>query len=186
MLRITLYPHTSTMHRDRSSSWFGGPERASASALDQALPDHRWVRLASLGMVLLVLPSLLRLPTSALLQGKLDPSLWGAVHANPGATVPVIVRETDPHTEVAESLVRGLGGTITYELPMIGSFSATLPARALPALTSSPAVLTVSGDGKVRATSVDMSQYDGYSPNNIWDDVLQLPRLGDQFDGTGF
>jgi serine protease AprX len=185
MLRITLYPHTPTMHRDRFSSWFEGPERASASVLDQALPDHRWGRLASLGMVLLVLASLLRLPTAALLQGKLDPSLWGAAHDHPSARIPVIVREADPRSEAAEAMVRGLGGTITYELPMIGSFSATLPARALPALTSSPAVLTVSGDGKVRATGVDMSQYDGYSPNNIWDDVLQLPRLGDQFDGTG-
>jgi len=185
MLRITLYPHTPTMHRDRSSSWFGGPERASASVLDQALPDHRWVRLASLGMVLLVLASLLRLPTAALLQGKLDPSLWGAVHDHPSATIPVIVREADPRSEAAEALVRGLGGTVVHELPIIGSFSAQVPARALPALTGSSAVLTVSGDGKVRATGVDMRQYDGWSPNSIWDDVLQLPRLGDQFDGSG-
>ena len=136
-------------------------------------------------MVLLVLASLLKLPVTALLPAKLDPSLWGTAGANPGATVPVIVRETDPHTEAAEALVRGLGGTITYELPMIGSFSATLPAHALPALTSSPAVLTVTSDGKVRPTGVDLSQYDGASPNNIWDDVLQLPRLGDKYDGTG-
>src|SRR5438128_3812236 len=173
------------MQRDRSSSWFGGPERAPAIVLEQAVPDHRWGRLASLGMVLLVLASLLRLPTAALLQGKLDPSLWGTAHEYPSATVPVIVRETDPRSEAAEAVVRGLGGTVVHELPIIGSFSAKIPARALAALTASPAVLTVSGDGKVLATGVDMSQYDGYAPNNIWDDVLQLPRLGDQFDGTG-
>ncbi|HEX9411730.1 MAG TPA: S8 family peptidase [Actinomycetota bacterium] len=185
MLRITLCPHTLTMQRDRSSSWFGSPERAPAIVLDQAMPDHRWGRLASLGMVLLVLASLLRLPTAALLQGKLDLSLWGAAHDHSSATIPVIVRETDPHSEAAEALVRGLGGTITHELPMIDSFSAKIPARTLPALTSSSAVLTVTGDGRVRATGVDMTQYDGWSPNNIWDDVLRLPRLGDEFDGTG-
>ncbi len=69
MLRITRYPHTLTMQRDRSSSWFGGPERAPAIVLHQSVPDHRWGRLASLGMVLLVLASLLRLPAAALLQG---------------------------------------------------------------------------------------------------------------------
>ena len=136
-------------------------------------------------MVLLVLASLLRFPTAALLQSKLDPSLWGAAHDHPTATIPVIVREADPRSEAAEALVRGLGGTVIRRLPIIGSFSATIRARALPALTASSAVLTVAGDGKVRATGVDMSQYDGWSPNNIWDDVLQLPRLGNQYDGTG-
>jgi serine protease AprX len=182
---VTLDRHTPTMQRDRSRIRFGGPERAPAIALERPAPDHRWGRLTSLGLILLVLASLLRFPTAALLEGKLDPSLWRAAHDHSSATIPVIVRESDPHSEAAEALVRGLGGTVTYELPMIGSFSAKVPGHALPALTASPAVLTVSGDGKVRATGVDMSQYDGYSPNNIWDDVLQLPRLGDQFDGTG-
>jgi len=185
MPRITRSPHTPTMQRDRSSFRFGGPERAPALVFNQAAPDHRWGRLASLGMVLLLLAALLRLPAALLVEGRLDPWLWRIARAHPTSSVPVIVRETDPRSEAAESLVRGLGGTISYELPMIGGFSATLPAHSLPALAASAAIQTVSQDGKVRATGVDMSQYDGYSPNNIWDDVLQLPRLGDQFDGTG-
>src|SRR5438034_6632362 len=185
MPRLAPSRHTSTMQRDPSRFWFGGPERAPAIAVERSAPDHGWGRLTSLGLILLVLASLLRFPAAALIPSKLDASLWRTAHDRSGATVPVIIRETDPHSEAAEALVRGLGGTVIHELPIIGSFSAKVPGRTLPALTASPAVLTVTGDGKVRATGVDMSQYDGYSPNNIWDDVLQLPRRGDLFDGTG-
>ncbi len=185
MLRITLYPHTPNMQRDRSSSWFGGPERAPAIVLDQAVPGHPWGRLASLGMVLLVLASLLRLPATALLQSKLDPSLWGAAHDHSSATIPVIVRETDPRSEAAEALVRGLGGTVIHELPIIGSFSARLPAQSVPALASSPSVWRVWADGRVHATS-DTTTLNSQAANTVWQKSIRLIQARNAgYDGSG-
>ena len=173
------------MQRDRSSLQVGAPERVPALILPEGAFDRAWARVASLGLVVLFVASLLRFPAAALIQSKLDPALWRVASNHPSQRVPVIVHETDPGSEAAESLIRGLGGTVTRELPIIGSFSAKVPARALPVISASPTVRTVSSDGRVRATGIDLSQYDGYAPNNIWDDVLQLPRLGDQFDGSG-
>jgi serine protease AprX len=66
----------------------------------------------------------------------------GSVHANRAAHLGsgVIVRARAGRTAAAEALVRRLGGTMREELTLIGGFSASVPAKALPALESGRAV----------------------------------------------
>ncbi|TMK83882.1 MAG: hypothetical protein E6G44_11035 [Actinobacteria bacterium] len=172
---------TSTMQQ-RPGLRFDEWRRSRPSGLAFPVDDRRWVRLATVGMLLLVIASFLRAPSlPALGTSKVDPALWRFAEDHPDSKVSLIVRESAPRSEAAESLLRGLGGTVTHELPMIGSFSATLPARALPRLAGSPVVTTVWADGRIRAQTVDMSQYDSWAPNTVWDENISGPR----YDGTG-
>src|SRR5687767_9772166 len=81
---------------------------------------------------------------------KVDPGLVQAMEDAPGSTLQLIVKEAAPASAEAERLVRGLGGAITHQLPIVSGFSALLPAEALPRLAGSPAVALVWGDGEVR------------------------------------
>ncbi len=74
---------------------------------------------------------------SAILAAKVDPGLVRDAATAPGSTLHVILRETIPASESAEHLVQGLGGTVTTELPIVGSFAATVPASALVSLARS-------------------------------------------------
>jgi len=105
-------------------------------------------------------------------EGKADPALLRVAAQHPHSTVPLIVREGQPTSDEAERLVRSLGGTVGYELPIVGSFSAHLPAGSLPALVDSPAVLRVWSDGTLRATSSNLSQYDTASPDTSWQSTI--------------
>ncbi|GAB4566163.1 MAG: hypothetical protein Kow0047_17340 [Anaerolineae bacterium] len=60
--------------------------------------------------------------------------------------VRVIVRSAGP-SGAAMAVVRGLGGEVLMELPMINAFVATVPGRAIARLTQSPGVLSVTPDG---------------------------------------
>jgi serine protease AprX len=110
---------------------------------------------------------------SALL--KADPGLLAAASSHPSAEVPVIVRETTPSSDAAERLVRRLGGTVTYELPIVGGFAARVPGRAVRALASSADVAVVWGDGKLRMSSV-MGQFSSWAPNTTWQKNIRLPQ----------
>jgi hypothetical protein len=83
--------------------------------------------------------------TSAPLPAKADPALADARRA-PSSTLPVIVRESTPASTLAEALVRRLAGHVTHELPIIGRFSADLPARGVTELSRSSSMLKVWGD----------------------------------------
>ena len=115
---------------------------------------------------------------------KVDPSLSVRAGRHPHARLPVIVRETRPAHHDAEALVRRLGGTVSHELPIIGSFSAVVPGDAVGSLAASGDVLRVWGDAHIAPSSVDMRQYDTYQPNTVWRDALRLPSLPG-YDGTG-
>src|SRR5688572_10176474 len=84
-----------------------------------------------LSVALVIVASLLLPVARASLLPKADPALLHEAWAHPSSSLPVIVREVSPASDEAEETVRRLGGTVTHELPIIGSFSGRLPARAL-------------------------------------------------------
>ena len=117
--------------------------------------------------------------------GKVDPGLLHAMTDAPDSTLPLIVKETDPASDEAEHLVRGLGGEITHELPIVSGFSALLPAEALPELAGSPAVGLVWGDAEIRMTSTGTSGYDSWSPNTAWRQSIRLSQIEGSYNGSG-
>ena len=54
---------------------------------------------------------------------KEDPALVAAAERAGTAQMAVIVREARPASSGAEALIRRMGGRVTHELPIIGSFS---------------------------------------------------------------
>jgi serine protease AprX len=138
-----------------------------------------------LTVALAIVASLLLPVARASLLPKADPALLHMARTHPDSSVSVIVREAAPGTDAAERLTRELGGTVTRDLSIIGSFSARLPGRSLVPLLSSPSVLKVWGDGKVRMAGVDMSQYDSWGPNTVWRSAIKLPQIGARYDGSG-
>jgi serine protease AprX len=103
----------------------------------------------------------------------------------PGSTLRLIVKETAPASDEAEHLVRGLGGAITNELPIVSGFSALLPADALPELAGSPAVGLVWGDARISMTSGSTNWYDSKSANTAWRQAIRLTSVDDQYTGSG-
>jgi serine protease AprX len=84
----------------------------------------------------------------------------------------VIVRARPGREARAEAQVRRLGGTVRMRLRIIDGFSASLPARAVAALRSSDAVLSVSQNRTLEAQSSSYStaydpSSDGYSMSSI-------------------
>lgn len=69
--------------------------------------------------------------------------------ANLGAAVSVLVRELAPATDLAERSVRALGGAVTTDLPIVGGFSATVPADRLPELAGAPGVVSTDASAAV-------------------------------------
>ncbi|HEX9716966.1 MAG TPA: S8 family serine peptidase, partial [Actinomycetota bacterium] len=122
---------------------------------------------------------------SALVSAKVDPGVARVAEAAPGSTLPLIVRETVPSTDAAERLVTGLGGTVTHELPIIGAFSARLPASELPALAGSDSVGLVWGDGRIRMSSTSTSVYDSAAPNTAWRQSIRLTQVEGNYNGAG-
>jgi serine protease AprX len=117
--------------------------------------------------------------------GKVDPGLLHAMVDTPDSTLQLIVKETAPASDEAEHLVRGLGGAITHQLPIVSGFSALLPAEALPELAGSPAVGLVWGDAEIRMTSGSTTGYDSWSPNTAWRQSIRLPQVEGSYTGAG-
>ena len=116
---------------------------------------------------------------------KVDPALVTAATLAPGSTLPLIVRETVPASDAAERRVRDLGGTVERELPIVGGFSATLPASALSELARSDAVGIVWGDDEIRTQSTGTSAYDSWDPNSSWRKAVRLAQVEDEYTGAG-
>jgi serine protease AprX len=156
----------------------------AATACEIATPTSLR-RSTILSVALAIVASLLLPVARASHLPKGDPDLLHAAQAHPDSELSVIVREATPDSYAAEALTRELGGTITHELPIIGAFSARVPGRSLVPLMASSSVLKVWSDGRVRMTRVDMSQYDSWAPNTVWRSVIQLPQVGNKYDGSG-
>ena len=95
----------------------------------------------------------------------------------------MIVREANPSSETAERLVRANGGRVTHELPIVGGFSAVLPAKALNPLAMSRSVSHLWSDGRVTMSDVNMNKFDSMAPNTLWQSIIKLSSV--QWDGTG-
>jgi len=125
-----------------------------------------------------------RLPTfPALAAAKTDPSLTAAATAHPDRTLQVIVRATNPSSDAAEQLVRSDGGQVMRKLPIVGGFSAVVPAASLAQIAQSSAVTRVWADGKVRMSAVNYAKFDALTPNTLWRSYIKLPSVA--WDGTG-
>jgi len=116
---------------------------------------------------------------------KVEPGLAAEAASAPASTLHVIVRETLPSTDDAERLVKDLGGTVTYELPIVGGFSARLPGSALADLALSDTVGLVWGDGEIRMSNSPTSLYNTLAPNTAWRQSIRLNQIDQVYDGTG-
>lgn len=81
-----------------------------------------------------------------------QPELLGLAQSQPAAWVSVVVQKAGA-APAAEALVRGLGGAVTQDLPIINAFGARLPAGAVRQLAASPAVRWVSLDAPLAASA---------------------------------
>ncbi|HEX2069593.1 MAG TPA: S8 family serine peptidase, partial [Actinomycetota bacterium] len=121
---------------------------------------------------------------------KVHPEVLRAAEADPSSLLPLIVREASPRSDAAEQLVEGLGGTVTHDLSIIGSFSAKLPGARLDSLLVSPHVVKVWGDGRIQMLDEDdilddgTEKYDRASPNRVWQKAIRLADAR-PYDGSG-
>jgi serine protease AprX len=116
---------------------------------------------------------------------KVDRSLQRLLGSTSARPVRVIVRESVPATSSAERVVHTLGGTVRTELPIIGGFSALVPARGLAPLAASPAVSGIWSDNHIQMASSDMNQFDDWPIDTVWKQNIRLPRAQRAFDGSG-
>ena len=85
--------------------------------------------------------------------------------------IDIIVRETNPASNVAESLVSTLGGTVRQNIDLIGGFSATLPASRISSLVANPSVEAATPDSTVQllansfGENTEVAAYDGSMPH---------------------
>jgi len=160
----------------------------AASTPRPTVLSHRAVRSVAAGVALILMAVLGIQPhpdASAAIAAKVDPGLAAEAAAAPASALHVIVRETLPATDDAERLVQALGGTVTYELPILGGFSATMSGSALSDLAQSDTVGLVWGDGKIRMSSAPTSLYNTLAPNTAWRQSIRLNQVDSVYDGTG-
>jgi serine protease AprX len=105
------------------------------------------------------------------------------------ATESVIVRETDPGSDLAERLVARLGGRVVAELSIIGGFAAEVPLPALPLLEADPAVAAATVDGTVQLQA-DTSSWAAdpltyRESGSLWKTAVRFTRA-DTFWSAGF
>jgi serine protease AprX len=159
-----------------------------AAVITRPVPSHRTVRslAAAVALTLLAVVGVQPRPDgSSAIAAKVDAGLAARAAVAPASTVNVIVRESLPSSDIAERLVRSLGGTITHELPILGGFSATVPGSAVVNLAQSDSVGLVWGDGKIRMSSSPTSLYNTLAPNTAWRQSIRLNQVAGLYDGTG-
>jgi serine protease AprX len=113
--------------------------------------------------------------TSGTTATRVDPGLLRAARHAPSSSLEVIVREAIPASSSAEELVRSLGGTVTRELGLVGSFAARLPARAIDRLGAAPSVIRVWGNARLTTEGYGIGKYDTKDPNFVWKVATGLP-----------
>src|SRR4051794_30140462 len=89
-----------------------------------------------------------------------------------GERVSVIVREADGAGTAPEHLVRQLGGKVNFELPLIGGFSATIPASAVDAVAAGQGIVAVTPDGQVHFNMAG----DGYDATTAMGSLYNTAR----------
>jgi serine protease AprX len=122
---------------------------------------------------------------SSAVRGKVHPSLLREAESGRLPVLNVIVREARPESADAEGLIHQLRGSVTHELPMVGGFSARLPASAFPRLLGSPAIAQVWGDERIRMNILGLDLLDGMDSvalNKVWRQSIRLPS---SYTGAG-
>jgi serine protease AprX len=112
----------------------------------------------------------------------------GAAHADEAGRIDIIVRETAPLTEVAESLVERIGGTVRDNLGVIGGFTATVPADAIGVLNASPDIEAATPDGTVQFAAAgwdDASVLDDVDFRNYSGSLYQITRTTSALNAWG-
>jgi serine protease AprX len=144
-------------------------------------PTFRRTRIGRLGAALIGLALLANVggvnvarAASATGDSKVDPELLKEALAQPHGTLSVILRESDPASNRAEKLVGDLGGTITNELPIVGGFSAQIPASAVAPIAASAAVWRLWGDASLHMDSSDLKSLDTVPINFVWQNSVNL------------
>jgi len=155
--------------RDSLHGWLRTPSRAVPAAM----------------MAIALLVSLLSGASPSVRAADVDGALLRVASVAPGRVLGVIVRERMPSSSDAEDAVREVGGTVTRELPIIGSFAARLPARGLTSLSRDPSIADVWGDAHITMASAGTSQYDSFDPNIAWRRSIRLGQLDGVYDGSG-
>ncbi len=113
----------------------------------------------AMGAALCSLAMLLSLLSGAVMPVQEDP------------LVDVIVREADPSTSVAESLVATLGGTVGESIELIGGFTAMVPTSKIPSLLASPVIEAATPDSSINllansfGENLEAAAYDGSMPH---------------------
>jgi serine protease AprX len=102
-----------------------------------------------------------------------------ALHAVQG-TVKVIVQGTSS----VESAVRRMGGTVTHDLPLIGGFSATVPARDVQRIAHVPGARAITLDRSTHVQGVTLGENPRGSTNNI-PNVYRKVTHADQLANVG-
>jgi serine protease AprX len=134
-------------------------------------------------MLLALLPSLTGRGVAN--AAKADPALLRAAAAAPSSLLHLIVREASPGSTAAERVVRDLGGAVTHELPIIGGFSATLPAHELGRMLGTASVSSVYGDPSVKMAGTSAKALNSLAPNTVWQNVIGLPNVSADGSGVG-
>jgi serine protease AprX len=100
------------------------------------------------------------------------------------APVSVLVRATTSATGAVEQAVRALGGTVTTELPIVDGFGARMPADRLPALRSTPGV--VSADAAAGVSFDGAFGQGSGGPSAVYSTVVRADRAwGAGYSGQG-
>ena len=97
-------------------------------------------------------------------------------------TVNLIVRETNPPSNTAETLVERLGGAVGDQLSIIGGFNATVPLSVVDALTSDPSVSAATPNGALQLAAAgweDASHLTNYDPRDYEGSLMRVgQRIG--------
>ena len=99
--------------------------------------------------------------------------------------VSVVVHERTPATDLAEDLVRAVGGHVTRPLPLIGGFAADVPADRLPTLDRDGSILSLYPDGHVQMAAIGTEAWDDVEPNLAWRKAIRLQQVPPAIDGSG-
>jgi serine protease AprX len=97
-----------------------------------------------------------------------DPTLHGVK-----GTAHVLVQGA----QSTESTVVSLGGRITHDLPLIGGYSATLPAKQVDNLATVPGVRSITRDTSMRVMAMPANSGGGTNPADVYQQVTQADQL---------
>lgn len=106
----------------------------------------------------------------------------------PNEQVNVIVQKLEVSNNV-ENQVRKLGGVVTAELHIINGFGATLPAKAVPELGTTPGVRWISLDAPVVKSGISEDQIDTSNLKNTYISDIRAAQVWNELhyqgDGIG-